>query len=147
MTTSEVRILHVTIRVPIERAYAFARRPENFPRWAVGLADSLRLTERGWIADTPEGEALIHFSEANALGVLDHRVIIDGRPDVVVPMRMVPNGDGTEVELILFRQSGMSEADFKRDARAVKTDLEALKVLLEAEPDDRRSGRMLANGT
>jgi len=133
MTTSEVRILHVTVRVPIERAYAFAHRPENFPRWAVGLADSLRLTERGWIADTPEGEALIHFSEPNALGVLDHRVVIDGRPDVVVPMRMVPNGDGTEVELVLFRQPGMTDADFKRDARMVKGDLGALKTLLEAK--------------
>lgn len=133
MTTSEVRILHVTICVPMETAYAFTHRPENFPRWAAGLADSLRLTERGWVADTPEGEALIHFSEPNTLGVLDHRVVMDGRPDVMVPMRMVSNGDGTEVELILFRQPGMTEADFKRDARAVKTDLEALRVLLEAE--------------
>ena len=133
MTTSEVRILHVTIRVPIERAYAFAHRPENFPRWAVGLADSLRLTERGWVADTPEGEALIHFSEPNAFGVLDHLVVMDGRPDVMVPMRMIPNGDGTEVELVLFRQPGMSDANFKRDARMVKADLDALRVLLEAE--------------
>lgn len=133
MTTSEVPILHVSIRVPLARAYAFAHRPETFPRWAAGLADSLRLTERGWVADTPEGEALIHFSEPNAFGVLDHRVVLNGRPDVAVPMRMVANGDGTEVELVLFRQPGMSEADFKRDARAVKADLGALKVLLEAE--------------
>jgi hypothetical protein len=128
-----VRILHVTIRVPIKRAYAFAHRPENFPRWAVGLADNLRLTERGWIADTPDGEALIHFSESNALGVLDHRVVVNGRPDVVVPMRMVQNGDGTEVELVLFRQPAMTDADFKRDARMVKEDLEALKTLLEGD--------------
>lgn len=133
MTTSEVRILHVAIRVPIEKAYAFAHRPENFPRWAVGLADNLRLTERGWIADTPEGEALIHFSKPNTLGVLDHRVVMDGRPDVMVPMRMVPNGDGTEVELVLFRQPGMTDADFKRDARMVKGDLGALKTLLGSE--------------
>jgi hypothetical protein len=56
-----------------------------------------------------------------------------GRPDVVVPTRMIPNGDGTEVELILFRQPGMTDADFKRDARMVKADLAALKALLEAE--------------
>ncbi|MEG8040324.1 SRPBCC family protein [Sphingomonas sp. LR60] len=133
MTTSEVRIIHVTIHVPIERAYAFVHRPENFPRWAAGLADSLRPTERGWVADTPEGEALIHFSEPNVFGVLDHRVVLNGKPDVVVPMRMVPNGDGTEVQLVLFRQPGMTDADFKRDARMVKGDLGALKTLLEAE--------------
>ncbi|KQT32523.1 polyketide cyclase [Sphingomonas sp. Leaf412] len=131
--TSEARILHVTIRVPMDRAYAFAQRPENFPRWAAGLADSLRSTERGWIADTPEGEAAIHFSEPNAFGILDHRVTRHGQPDVMVPMRMIPNGDGTEVELILFRQPDMTDADFKRDARMVKADLGALKTLLEAE--------------
>lgn len=131
--TSEARILHITIRVPMEKAYAFAQRPENFPRWAAGLADSLRSTAQGWIADTPEGEATIHFSEPNPFGILDHRVVLDGRPDVVVPMRMVPNGDGTEVELILFRPPNMTDADFKRDARMVKADLGALKTLLEAE--------------
>jgi hypothetical protein len=66
--TSEARILHVTIRVPMERAYTFAQRPENFSRWAAGLAESLRSTEKGWIADTAEGEAMIHFSEPNAFG-------------------------------------------------------------------------------
>lgn len=133
MTTREVRILHVSIRVPVSRAFVFAQQPENFPRWAAGLADSLRQTERGWIADTPDGEALIHFSKPNEFGILDHRVVMQGRRDVLVPMRMVANGDGTEVELVLFRQPGMTDADFKRDARMVKADLQALKALLEVD--------------
>jgi hypothetical protein len=37
------------------------------------------------------------------------------------------------VQLVLFRQPGMTDADFKRDARMVKGDLGALKTLLEAE--------------
>ncbi|WP_235528350.1 hypothetical protein [Sphingomonas sp. Leaf231] len=65
--------------------------------------------------------------------MLDHGIVLNGKPDVVVPMRMVPNGDGTEVQLVLFRQPGMTDADFKRDARMVKGALGALKTLLEAE--------------
>jgi hypothetical protein len=131
MTTSEARILHVTIRVPIADAYAFAHQPENFPLWAKGLSDSLRRTDRGWVTETPEGEAVIRFSEPNGYGVLDHWVEVEGRAAISVPLRMIANGTGTEVELTLFRQPDMTEAAFKRDARAVRSDLEALKALLE----------------
>jgi hypothetical protein len=141
MSTSEARILHITIHVPMAEAYDFAHRPENFPLWAAGLADSLRQTDRGWIATTPDGEASIRFSAPNDHGVLDHVVEVAGRPAISVPLRMVPNGDGTEVELMLFRQPDMTEAAFKRDARAVRSDLEALKLLLETRAARSRSGR------
>lgn len=131
MMTSDARILHVTIRVPLAEAYAFAHRPENFPLWAKGLSENLHSTDRGWIAATPDGEAVIRFSEPNAFGVLDHWVEVAGRAVISVPLRMIANGDGTEVELMLFRQPEMTEASFKRDARAVRADLDALKLLLE----------------
>jgi hypothetical protein len=38
MRTKTARILHTTINIPFEKAYNFAREPENFPRWAAGLS-------------------------------------------------------------------------------------------------------------
>ena len=131
MTTDTVRVLHLGIRVSFDEAYAFACRPESFPEWAAGLSKSLHRTAEGWVAQTPEGEAIVDFSEPNPYGVLDHRVRLPGRPIVSIPLRMVPNGQGTEVELMLFRQPGMDDDAFERDAAAVIADLQALKALLE----------------
>ena len=131
LSTHQVRILHITIDVPLATAYAYAQQPGNFPKWAAGLSRSLRHTEKGWVADTPAGEAVVRFSDPNAYGVLDHRVTIEGKPEVYIPLRMIANGDGTEVELVLFRQPEMSDADFERDRGLIEKDLAALKRLLE----------------
>jgi len=131
MATLQSRTLSVSIDAPFEAAYAFAHRPENFPRWAAGLSTSLHETERGWVADTPAGEALVVFSAPNPYGVLDHHVRLAGKPEVYIPLRMVRNGDGVEVSLLLLRQPGMTDAMFEDDARRVAEDLQALKALLE----------------
>ncbi len=46
-------------------------------------------------------------------------------------MRVVPNGDGSELVFTLIRQSGMSDGQFVTDKAAVENDLKALKTLLE----------------
>jgi hypothetical protein len=127
----EVRILHTTIAVPLTAAYEFAHQPANFAKWAAGLADTLHETADGWVAGTPEGEAAVRFSARNEHGVLDHWVELEGKPEIYIPLRMIANGDATEVELVLLRQPGMSDADFDRDAQKVAADLQALKALLE----------------
>ena len=131
MSTHPVRILRITVQVSLTEAYAYAQRPENFPNWAAGLSSAMRRTEEGWVADTPAGEATVRFSEPNPYGVLDHWVSLGGKPEVYVPLRMIANGDGTEVELVLFRQAEMSDADFERDAKLVEQDLASLKQVLE----------------
>ena len=50
------------------------------------------------------------------------------------PMRVVPAGAGSLVTFTLFRQEGMSDADFERDAAMVVSDLQALKRVVEALP-------------
>lgn len=132
MTADTVRHLGIPIAVPLAQAYAFASVPDNFARWAAGLATSLRHSDHGWVADTPEGEARVEFSPPNAYGVLDHRVRFDGRPDVYIPLRMIAHDRGTEVLFTLLRQPGMDDAAFERDAQAVMADLHRLKALLEA---------------
>ncbi len=44
---------------------------------------------------------------------------------------MIQNGEGTQVELMLFRQPEMSDANWERDTRLVEADLRSLKKLLE----------------
>lgn len=110
----------MTIERSALEVYNFISDPKNLPKWASGLASG------------PGGPAVkVRFVERNKYGVLDHYVSVGAGPEVYMPMRVFPNGDGAEVLLTVFRQSGMSEAKFADDTQWVRRDLEALKELLE----------------
>jgi hypothetical protein len=128
----EMRRVAVAIDRPAAEAYDFLSAPENFPKWASGLAASMRNVGDDWIADTPEGRAVVRFSERNAYGVLDHSVTLPRGITVYVPLRIVAKESGCELVLTLFRQPGMSDERFAADAQWVMRDLDVAKRLLEA---------------
>jgi uncharacterized protein YndB with AHSA1/START domain len=123
--------INVTIERPPSDVYEFVSKPENFPLWASGLATSIRPEDDHWVADTPEGRAEIRFSPDNELGVLDHRVTMPSGVEAYIPMRVVANGEGSEVTFTLFRTAGMSDEILERDIGWVTGDLATLKELLE----------------
>jgi hypothetical protein len=127
----DVRKLAVCIDRPVAEAYEFLAAPENFPKWASGLAGSLRKAGDDWIADTPEGRVTVCFSERNSHGVLDHSVTLPRGTTVYVPLRLVPRGSGCELVLTLFRQPDMTDEKFAADAQWVMRDLEAARGILE----------------
>jgi len=128
---TEVRKIRIAVNRPAAEAYDFLSAPENFPKWASGLAGSLRKSGEDWIAETPEGRATVRFSERNAYGVLDHAVTLPHGATVYVPLRVVPSGGGCELVLTLFRQPDMSDEKFATDAEWVMRDLGAAKRILE----------------
>ncbi len=128
--TFESRTLNVTITCPPREAYEFVSNPENLPRWAAGLGKSVRKSDSGWVVDTPQGPVKIRFVEKNDFGVLDHYVTPVSGAEVYVPMRVVPNGSGSEVIFTLFRSPEMSDKQFAEDAGMVGRDLRTLKSLL-----------------
>jgi hypothetical protein len=131
----EVRHVSVSIDRPPDVVYQFAATPENMPQWAVGLGTSFRRQRDGsWNAEGgPVGSATVRFVERNRLGVLDHDVTVQSGETVHNPIRVVPNGRGSEVVFTLFRRPGVSAEQFAQDARAVETDLGTLKRLLERQ--------------
>ena len=139
--TTDARRLSIMVkselRVEIDRsateAYEFLSVPENFARWASGLATSLRKVGDEWIAETPEGPATVRFSEPNARGVLDHAVILPQGRTVYVPLRVVPSERGCELVLTLFRRPGVTDEQFAADAQWVLRDLGTAKRILEQQ--------------
>lgn len=127
----EVRHISISIDRPPREVYEFASRPENLPRWASGLGGSIRRVGDEWIADGPMGRMRIEFVGANGLGVLDHEVTLESGARFYNPMRVVANGEGSEVVFTLFRTSDMSAEKFAADARWVAKDLGKLKAVLE----------------
>ncbi|QIB67304.1 SRPBCC family protein [Kineobactrum salinum] len=127
-------VQHISIyidRLPSE-VYEFASNPENLPRWAAGLASSeVKRGRDAWAAESPFGKVKIRFAERNTFGIMDHDVKLDSGVVVHNPMRVVPNGDGSEFVFSLLRRPGMSDEQFAEDKQAVEKDLATLKELLE----------------
>lgn len=129
----KMRKLSVRINRSAAEAYEFLCVPENFPKWASGLASGLRPAGADWIAETPEGPATVRFSERNCYGVLDHAVHLPRGGSIYIPLRVVASGEGCELELTLFRQPEVSDEKFAADAEWVMRDLHAAKRLLEQQ--------------
>jgi hypothetical protein len=127
----EARTITIGIACPFDRAYAFAHVPGNFPKWAAGMSSSLHREGDRWLADAPQGKAEIRFTPPNDHGVLDHHVLLPGIAEIYIPLRMIANGDGTDVLFTLFRQPGMDDAAWDEDEAKVRKDLATLKGLLE----------------
>lgn len=132
-SVAESRTLSTTIHLPFDRVYGFARNPENFPRWASGLGTDLHREGLVWRVMGPEGPVTVRFSPRNEFGVLDHWVTPDNGDEIYIPMRVIPNGSGTDVQLTIFRGRQVDDDTFNRDVNWVKRDLKALKDLLEGE--------------
>lgn len=131
LATFESHTLSICIKRPLEQAYAFLARPENFPQWASGLGASMRRDGDVWIAETPQGPLTVRFSPPNDFGVLDHYVILQSGQEIYIPMRAIANGDGCEILFTLLRLPAMSDQKFAADIAWVQRDLQALKTLLE----------------
>jgi hypothetical protein len=130
-----VRHISVSIGRRAEDVYAFASDPRNLPRWAAGLARSeIHREGDDWVAEAPFGRVAVRFVERNPFGVLDHDVRLESGVTVHNPMRVVPNGEGSEFVFTLIRQPGTSDEQFAADEAAVQKDLRTLKELLERGP-------------
>lgn len=130
----EVRHVSVSISRSPAEVYAFAADPANLPRWAAGLSGAIAQVDGEWIAESPMGRVTVRFAPPNAFGVLDHDVTLPSGETVHNPLRVVANGDGSEVIFTLYRRPGVSEEELADDTRAIERDLGTLKGLLEAGP-------------
>ncbi|RKN45001.1 SRPBCC family protein [Streptomyces hoynatensis] len=127
------RHLSVHVDRPAGAVYAYASDPAHLPAWAHGLGTTIRRVAGRWVADSsPMGRVEVAFTPRNELGVLDHDVTLPSGETVFNPVRVIPDGAGSEVVFTLRRRPGMSEAEFRRDAGMVAADLARLKERVES---------------
>lgn len=125
------RTVSVSIKCPPSDVYGFAADPRNLPQWATGLCRSIRPSGESWLVESPLGEVSFRFVPQNPFGVLDHVVTFSDGREVLNPMRVVPNGDGSEILFTLFQSAEMSDLQFVEDCATVEQDLRTLKRILE----------------
>jgi hypothetical protein len=130
-TPRETRHVSEWIDRPASAVYAFAGDPANLPQWAAGLSSGIEQVDGEWFADSPMGRVGVRFAPPNDFGVLDHDVALPSGQVFHNPMRVVADGDASEVVFTVRRQPEMTDEEFDRDAAAVAADLATLKRLLE----------------
>ena len=126
----ESRTVSISISRPWQDLYDAIWQPTCFPSWASGLSgSSLEQDGDAWKAKGPEGPIRIRFTDHNPFGVMDHYVDVGSGSEIYVPLRVVPNSEGAEVMLTLFRQPEMSDTKFLADIEWVQRDLLALRAM------------------
>jgi hypothetical protein len=125
------RTITCSIDRPPATVHEFASNPQNLPLWVQSFCLSVRKSGRDWLMETPTGCVGIRFVAVNDFGILDHIVMLPNGQSILNPMRVVANGNGSEVMFTLFQLSGMSDEQFAKDAEMVEADLRSLKTALE----------------
>jgi hypothetical protein len=128
------RIVTLSIAKPYQDVYNFLSEPDNYYLWADGL-NNLSFTDGEWMIETSKGKAIVQFSIRNSFGIADHYIKFQDGFEIYVPLRVIENGEGADVQFTLFHHPALSFDDFERDAGLVEKDLRTLKNILEKEHD------------
>ena len=139
MNVQRSAVVHISILAQPRSVVAFLSDMENWKTWAPWIHSVTRISERDWNVESEGGRMKFHFAEANSLGVLDHEVIIASGTTVFNSMRVVPNGAGSELLMVVFQSLGVSTEQFDQDVQAVTDDLARLKPA--AEKFSKETGR------
>jgi hypothetical protein len=132
MDVCRAEVVHTPILAPPHDVAAFLGDLATWPSWAPWIRRVTRTAERAWTLETDAGRMQVQFVEPNSLDVLDHHVTLDSGRTVFNAMRVIPNGDGSELVVTIFQQPGVSAAEFERDVQAVRDDLARLKRAADA---------------
>lgn len=130
---TEARTVSISIARPADDVYDYLVQPAKIPEWSEFITKIRRDGEQ-WIATTKTGkQSTMIFAPTNSRRVLDHDVIVSPTLTVHVPIRVLPNGEGSEVIFTIFRLAGMDDAAFAKDIAMVETDLRGMKRVLEGK--------------
>jgi carbon monoxide dehydrogenase subunit G len=132
MTVQRAEVVHISILAPSQEVIAFLSDMNNWTTWAPWVRSVSKSSARDWTLDTDAGPMKVRFVERNSLGVLDHEVRLASGVTVMNAMRVLANGSGSELVMVVFQSPGASTAEFERDVQAVRDDLARIKKVAEA---------------
>ena len=127
----DVRNVHVSITRPAGEVYTFMSDGQNLGQWATGLGSTYVRDGDSWLVQGPDGLVRARLPNPNEFGVVDHTVTLPTGVTAYIPIRVIPNGDGSTVTVTLLRRDGVSDQQFDADAQWVSRDLATLKSVLE----------------
>lgn len=91
-----------------------------------------KISNDGWWSFTgPHGMSRLKFNENKSLGILDHQ-FIDEESTWNVPMRVVSNGDFSDVVITLNKPDELTDAQFDRRISEIGDMVVSMKNIIES---------------
>ena len=92
-----------------------------------------KINDSGWWSFTgPHGKSMLKFNENKSLGILDHQYI-DEESKWDVPMRVVSNGDVSEVVITLNKPDEITNEQFDQRMQELGEMFNSMKNIIESE--------------
>ena len=93
-----------------------------------------KINNDGWWSFTgPHGQSKLKFNENKSLGILDHQYV-DEESSWDVPMRVVSNGDFSEVVITLNKPKEITDEQFDQRMSEIGEMINSMKHIIESEP-------------
>ena len=91
-----------------------------------------KINDEGWWSFTgPHGKSKLKFNENKSLGILDHKYV-DEESDWDVPMRVVSNGDYSEILITLNKPDELSDEQFNKRVEEIGELVNNMKQMIES---------------
>ena len=92
-----------------------------------------KIDDSGWSSFTgPHGKSMLKFNENKSLGILDHQYV-DEESKWDVPMRVVSNGDVSEVVITLNKPDEITDEQFDQRMQELGEMFNSMKHIIESE--------------
>ena len=92
-----------------------------------------QLNDSGWWLFTgPYGKSMLKFNENKSFGILDHQYV-DEESSWDVPMRIVSNGDVSEVLITLNKPDEITDEQFNLRVEELSDMFNSMKNIIESE--------------
>lgn len=102
---------------------------ELFPK----IVPDAKINSDGWWSFIgPYGKSKVKFNQNKSLGILDHEYI-DEESSWNIPMRIIPNGDFSEVIIILKKPEQLTDFQFNQRVEKISKLATSMKKILESD--------------
>mgnify|MGYP006141254297 CR=1 FL=1 len=85
-----------------------------------------------WSFIGPYGKSKIKFNQNKSLGILDHEYV-DEESSWKIPMRIIPNGNSSEVIIILKKPKQLTDIQFNERVDKINKLVISMKKILESD--------------
>jgi len=94
------------------------------------MSDAKQNDDDSWSFSTSRGYANLKFKHNKTFGILDH-LYVDDETSWEVPMRVVSNGDDSEVIITIVKPPGLTDEQFDERTKELEIAFGNLKKILE----------------
>lgn len=124
-----IRSRTITITVEKKTGDAFDAILKMPPK----IMPDAKFNDSGWWSFTgPHGKSKLKFNENKSLGILDHQ-FVDEESSWDVPMRVVSNGDVSEVIITLNKPDELTDEQFDQRMTELGEMFNSMKQIIESE--------------